>query len=54
MKIGFNNAPFFSGSGVHKAEWFAWRRGYDSHVADYAISAVGAGKKDEIAQFSLL
>ena len=54
MKIGFYNAAVFSGGGVHEAERFARRGGYDAHVADYAVGAVGTGKEDEITQFSLL
>ena len=52
MKVGFDNAPAFPGTGVHKTEGFARGGGYDAHVAHYAVGAVGAGKQDEVAQFS--
>ncbi len=53
MKIGFHNTVAFPGTGVHEAERFAGRGGYNTHVANYAVGAVGAGKQDEIAQFGL-
>ena len=53
MKIGFYDPVAFPGTGVHEAERFAGRGGYDTHVAYHAVGAVGAGKEDEIAQLSL-
>jgi len=53
MKISFYNAVAFPGTGVHETERFAWRGGYNAHVADHAVGAVGTGKEDEVAQFSL-
>jgi len=53
MEISFYHTAVFSGNGVHKAERFAGRGRYDTHVTDDALTAVGTGKQDEIAQFSL-
>jgi len=54
MKVGFYNTFVFPGRGVYETERFAWRGGDDTHVANYAVGAVSAGKQDKVTAFSLL